>query len=182
MKKILMLTTLIGVLALTGCASTKVENNVPPSNMAGYENIYITEVKVESTERNAAGNEALKVKLSDWQQYSTNQLEEYIQSSQFEAINSIDGKTEKTLSIDLYVNVQYGNRALRWAAGIFGAGKGGVSSTLTAKDAVTDKVLYRATALTEMKGGGAGGDINNILVDNVRKLIETFRAHNAASN
>lgn len=55
------------------------------------------------------------------------------------------------------MNVQYGNRALRWAVS-FGAGKGGVNSILTVKDSKTWDIKYKAHADSDLAMGGAGGD------------------------
>ena len=159
---------------LCACGSAHVKTNIQSQDLAEYENILIGDINVYSKEPAAKNNPELEKKLKEWTEYSRNKLNEYISSSKYRKITSLDNVAGNTLLIDLDVNVQYGNRALRWAIG-FGAGKGGVNSTLTVKDAITGEIKYKAHADSDLSMGGAGGDIGVVLEENIKKLIDQYR-------
>lgn len=156
---------------LNGCGTAHTRTDVQAQNIESYQNILIQEVKVYSNEEAAKKNAPLQEKLRNWETYSRNQLEQYIKDSKYTLINSIDEIEGKTLLVDLDVNVQYGNRALRWAVG-FGAGKGGVDSVLIFKDSVTGDIKYKAYANSDLSMGGGGGDIDDVLKKNIEKLLK----------
>jgi len=159
---------------LFGCASTNLKTDVQSQDVSLYEKIYIGEVRVYSNEVAAKSNVALQKKLKSWEEYSRQQLEGYASDSRLALVDTLEGNTGNTLTIDLDVNVQYGNRALRWAVG-FGAGKGGVDSSLVVKDPETGAVKYKAQANSELTMGGAGGDIGDVLEKNIKKLIAQYK-------
>lgn len=164
---------LIVFLFLHGCSTAHIKVDIHEKNLKGYENILIQGVRVYSNEAAAKNNAPLQEKLKNWELFSRNQLEEYAINSNYNLIKSLDRVDGKTLLIDLDVNVQYGNRALRWAVG-FGAGKGGVYSVLTVKDS-TGEIKYKAQADSDLSMGGAGGDIGAVLEKNIKKLIKQYR-------
>ena len=158
---------------LYACGTAHVKTDVAAQDLHQYANIFIQDVRVYSNEASAKNNAPLQEKLKGWQSYTRGQLETYVNSSKFTLVQSLDDIKVDTLLIDLDVNVKYGNRALRWAVG-FGAGKGGVDSTLTVKDAKTGEVKYKAYADSDLSGGGAGGDIGDVLEENIRELIKQY--------
>lgn len=170
--KLAKITGLSLTVLLYGCGVAHIKPGVQSPDLGNYNGIAVNDVKVYSLEPAAKGNAALQEKLKNWQSYSSEQLSNYVATSSFQ--RAADGQQESTLLLDLDVNVQYGNRALRWAVG-FGAGKGGVLSTLTAKDARTGEIKFEAQADSDLSGGGAGGDIGAVLRKNIQTLIEHFR-------
>lgn len=161
------------ILFLTACGAAHVRTDVNANDLFSYDNVLIKEVKVYSLEAAAKDNDALQLKLKDWEMFSRNELESYVENSQYKLVDSIDAATGQTLLVDLDVNVTYGNRALRWAVG-FGAGKGGVNSVLTVKDAQSGEVKFRARADSDLSMGGAGGDVGAVLKRNIRKLVDQY--------
>lgn len=176
MKKIITIGILFGFLTLTGCASTAVKSGIQSNDMNNYSNISIQKVKVYSEEANAKNNEPLQVKLKNWERFSRTELEGYVEKSKYQLVDAID---DETLLVDLDVNVEYGNRALRWAVG-FGAGKGGVDSIITVKDSRSGEIKYQASAESELTMGAAGGDIEETLKENIKKLIDAYKKYNKA--
>ena len=77
---------------------------------------------------------------------------------------------------NLDIDVQYGNRALRYTVG-FGAGKGHVRSTLVVDDGAKQE-KYRSGADSDLAIGGFGGDIGAVLRDNIHKLVGALPAPN----
>ncbi|WP_226647755.1 hypothetical protein [Microbulbifer variabilis] len=159
---------------LGGCGVAHVKTDVHSQSFEGYKNIQIEDVRVYSKERSAKNNSILQEKLKGWEVYSREKLEEYARESNYQIVKSSSEAEGKTLLVDLDVNVQYGNRALRWAIG-FGAGKGGVESVLTVKDSETGIIKFKAHADSDLSMGGAGGDIEAVLKKNIKALIDQYR-------
>ena len=158
---------------LHACGIAHVKTEVVAQDIDQYTNIFIQDVRVYSNEASAKNNVPLQEKLKSWESYSRGQIESYINASKFTLVKSLDDTKSDTLLIDLDVNVKYGNRALRWAVG-FGAGGGGVDSTLTVKDAKTGEVKYRGHADSDLSVGIAGGDIGDVLEKNIRELMKAI--------
>ncbi|MDO8864275.1 hypothetical protein Q6D67_21645 [Haliea sp. E1-2-M8] len=158
---------------LFGCGTAHVKTDIQADNMHAYKNVLIEDVRVYSSEESAKTNAPLQEKLKDWELYSRQQLQSHVNSSKYTLVENLDEANGSTLLIDLDINVKYGNRALRWAVG-FGAGKGGVDSTITVKDAETGVVKYKAQADSDLSMGGAGGDIGNVLKENISKLLKQY--------
>ncbi len=166
---------------LYGCGVAHTKTDFQAKDMGLYKNILISEVKVYSNEAAAINNTPLQEKLKAWKIYSQEQLEKQLAASKYNLITSLDEADGETLLLTLDVNVRYGNRALRWAVG-FGAGKGGVDSILTVKDAKTAQVKYKARADSDLAMSAAGGDIGSVLEENVRKLITQYSGIETSKN
>lgn len=149
---------LIPLVFLYGCGVAHVKTDVAASDLNSYESVYIQDVKVYSNEAAAKTNEPLQVKMQEWTTFTRQEFENYVRNSNYELADSLPSTPNKSLIMDFDVNVAYGNRAMRWAVG-FGAGKGGVDSLLTVKDANTGEVKFKANADSDISMGGAGGDI-----------------------
>lgn len=173
-----MITLFVMLSFLYGCSSAQVKTEVEAKNLGDYENILIKEVRVYSNEPAAKKNFELHKKLDGWKVYSRSKLEEYIKSGRYNLIDTLGQTAGETLLVDLDVNVQYGNRALRWAVG-FGAGKGGVETVLTVTDSISGDVKYKTNAISELSMGAAGGDVGSVLKDNIRVIIKQLRAAEA---
>ncbi|MCP5007080.1 MAG: hypothetical protein GY941_24520 [Planctomycetes bacterium] len=159
---------------LYGCGAAHIKTDMQSPDLRLYEKFYIRDVKVYSNEPNAKTNIKLQRKMEYWASFTRKELEGYIRESHYSLVDSVGTESEKVLIADIDVNVVYGNRALRWAVG-FGAGKGGVDSLLTVNDAQTGKIKFKATSDSDLSMGGAGGDIDDVLKGNIRKLIDQYR-------
>lgn len=159
---------------LYGCGAAHIKTDIQSPDLRQYENFYVRDVKVYSNEPNAKTNIALQKKMEYWASFTRTELENYIRESHYRLVDSVEAESGKVLIADINVNVVYGNRALRWAVG-FGAGKGGVDSLLIVKDAQTGRIKFKATSDSDLSMGGGGGDIDAVLKDNIRKLIDQYR-------
>ena len=168
------LSTIVIVAMLYGCGVAHVKTDVQSQDLREYDNIFIRNVEVYSNEAAASNNLPLQEKLKSWELFSRNELESYVDKSQYKLVKSLENTSGKTLIVDLDVNVQYGNRALRWVVG-FGAGQGGVDSILTIRDADTGEVKFQAEANSDLSMGGAGGDIGDVLKENIKTLVEQYK-------
>ena len=173
-KKISSIVLVSLFLFLTGCGAAHVKTDIQSQKFTQYDNILIQSVKVYSKEVSAKDNQALQEKLRRWQSFASGQIQEYVRDSKFTPVASLRTARGATLLLDLDVDVQYGNRALRWAVG-FGAGKGGVYSVLTIKDARTGEIVYKSQADSDLSVGAAGGDIGSVLESNIKKLIAELK-------
>jgi hypothetical protein len=111
--------------------------------------------------------------MDEWEVFARGELEDYVNDSHYQLINQPPAITEKALIINLDIDLTYGNRALRYWIG-FGAGKGGVDSVLTAIDSETGDEKFRATAESDLSVGAFGGDMEAILKQNIRELVDQY--------
>jgi len=161
------------VLLFSGCSTTNARTEINVKTNMEYQNVVINDIKVYSEEDSAKTNAPLQQKFKTWQTYANNQLSQHVESSKYNLLTSNKNMPPASLLYDLDVNIIYGNRALRWAVG-FGAGKGGVHSTLTVRDANTAKIIYQGKGDSELKGGGLGGDMDAILKQNIAALLKRY--------
>ena len=168
------LVVMTAILTLYGCGAAHVKTDTKTADMRQYDNVIIQQVKVYSLEQAAKNNDELQEKLRQWATFSRTELEGYAQRSPYMLVDSLNGASGRTLIVDLDVNVQYGNRALRWAVG-FGAGQGGVDSELTMKDAASGKIQFHSEAHSDLSVGFAGGDMEAVLKENIRELLKDYK-------
>ena len=72
----------------------------------------------------------MQAQMIEWQQFARSEFENYVDESHYKLIKQLSDNPQKTLIINLDINMKYGNRALRYWVG-FGAGKGNVNSVLS---------------------------------------------------
>jgi hypothetical protein len=167
------LTLLFLVTTLYGCGVAHVRTDVASSDLHQYDKVFISEVKVQSQEAAAQDNAVLQTQMDEWEVFARGELEDYVNDSHYQLINQPPAITEKALIINLDIDLTYGNRALRYWIG-FGAGKGGVDSVLTAIDSETGDEKFRATAESDLSVGAFGGDMEAILKQNIRELVDQY--------
>ena len=156
---------------LAGCGAAHVRTELDFVDIEQYANVYIGRVDLYSKEQSAQTNEDLQMKLEEWQRFARSEIEQYVRGSSFQLVNQLPSDPERTLIINTDINVAYGNRALRYFVG-FGAGKGGVDSTLVIVDAKTGAEKFKAVAESDLAIGGFGGDMGAVLRKNIRKLTD----------
>lgn len=167
------LTLLLLVTTLYGCGAAHVRTDVASSDLHQYDKVFISEVKVHSQEAAAQDNADLQVKMVEWEVFARGELENYVNDSHYQLISQPPAITEKALIVNLDIDLTYGNQALRYWVG-FGAGKGGVSSVLTATDNETGDEKFRAAAESDLVMGGFGGDMAEVLKQNIRELVDQY--------
>lgn len=167
------LIAMLAVLLLYGCGVAHVKTDTQALDLRQYDNVLIQQVKLYSLEESAKDNDELQRKMRQWTAFSRAELEGYAQRSSYKLIDTLDAASGKTLTVDLDVNLQYGNRALRWAVGL-GAGSGAVDSELTMKDAHSGKVKFHSEAHSDLSVGFGGGDMEEVLKENIRELLKDY--------
>lgn len=158
------------VITLAACGRAHIREGTEDASLSQYTHAHIQNVKVYSREEAAKTNQPLQVKMENWQHYSRSMLETALTNSGLTLTESATVEGKKVLVVDLDIDMQYGNRALRWVVG-FGAGKGGVNSRLTAHDNTVEKLIFSAKAESDLAEGGAGGDMNRVLKKNIEALM-----------
>ncbi|RLV60537.1 hypothetical protein D5018_06205 [Parashewanella curva] len=164
----------IFAVTLLGCGAAHVNTKIHSENLKNYKNVYLSKVNVYSLESSAKDNAKLQAKLKNWQRFSKHQLTQTLQKNGYKISQSMDTSNPQLLA-DLDINVKYGNRALRWLVGEFGAGKGRVHSILKLKDARTKTVVYHIESESDLRVGGAGGDMEKVLKNNIYKLMAEYK-------
>lgn len=173
------LTLFLLVATLYGCGVAHVRTETESSDLHHYDKVYISEVKVYSLEDAAKTNVELQAKMDEWRSFARAELETYVNDSHYQLINKPPEDSEKALVANLDINLTYGNRAIRYFVG-FGAGKGSVNSVLTVADSHTGEEKFRGVAESDLAMGAFGGDMQAILKDNIKQLIDQYpRATNA---
>lgn len=173
-KRLKLLSTLaVSVVLLSACGTAHVRTDKVASDLHSYNNVFIQKVDIYSNEEAAKTNTQLQNKMVEWEAFARTELENYVQRSNYSLLTSKDQITERTLIVDLDVDLVYGNRAARYFGG-FGAGKGSVDSVLTVIDHQTSDLKFKATAESELSMGAFGGDMQGVLKSNIKKLIQQY--------
>jgi len=166
--------TIAAIIMLVSCGKAHIKQGVKASDLKSYSNIIIQNVQVYSNEEGAKENQELQAKMKQWGSFARTELEGYVNKSKYKLVKSADKAKGKTLIVDLDINVQYGNRALRYFVG-FGAGSGGIDSKLIVKDAKTGKIKFQSDVASDLSGGGFGGDMNETIRENIKVLVEHYK-------
>ena len=164
---------LLLIIFVSGCSSShkKVEENTQLIQ-SKYKVANITEVKLVSNESTIKQNEQLKNKLNI-------KIIENFKDGDFVVAEKQSDKNNNAITINTDVEFNPGNRALRWAAGIFGAGKATVYVKIEAIDSYSGKSILTKTILDSMSWGGGGGNaqsfVENAVDDASKDLIEELK-------
>ena len=170
-KKLLSLVVVI--LTLSGCGTAHVRTEMQSPDLHIYEKVFIDVVDVHSQEATAESNEALQAKMIEWESFARAELEGYVNESHYQLIYTLPETPDSSLVINLDIDLVYGSRVARYFAG-FGAGKGSVDSVLTVSDPVTEETKFQAVSESDMSVGAFGGDMEAVLKDNIKKLVEQY--------
>lgn len=161
------------VLTLYGCGAAHVRTEVASTDIHQYEKVFISKVDVHSQEETAEDNEKLQAKMVEWEIFARGELEDYVNESHYQLLTEPPGADEHALIINLDIDMVYGSRAKRYWAG-FGAGRGSVDSVLTVSDSQTGEQKFRAVAESDLSVGGFGGNMEAVLKENVRELVDQY--------
>jgi hypothetical protein len=165
---------LLGVLlTLSGCGVAHVRTEIESTDLHQYDNVFIDVVDVHSQEVNAESNEKLQTKMIEWESFARAELEGYVNESHYQLLNKLPETPDSTLVVNLDIDLVYGSRAARYWAG-FGAGKGSVDSVLTVSDPITKETKFRAVSESDLSMGGFGGDMQAVLKNNIKTLVEQY--------
>lgn len=166
---VLIITTSI----LAGCGAAHVRTEVASVDLHDYDFVYVENVNVHSEEASAEDNDKLQKMMIEWEQFARSEFENYVHESHYKLIEQLPDNPQKTLIANLDIDLKYGNRSLRYWVG-FGAGKGGVNSVLSVRDAVSEEEKFRSAAESDLAMGGFGGDMQAVLKKNIRELVEQY--------
>ncbi len=170
-----LLLTVLFAASLLGCGAAHLRPQDSPA-LGLAASAYIGRVTVSSKEESAKANEALQAKMRVWETEARSSLQEGLAARGYQVVTEAPTPSGATLIWNLDIDVQYGNRALRYTVG-FGAGKGHVRSTLVVDDGAKQE-KYRSGADSDLAIGGFGGDIGAVLRDNIHKLVGALPAPN----
>jgi hypothetical protein len=173
LKRPYLLSLLIMIVTLYGCGAAHVRTEVASNDLHQYDKVHISDVRVYSLEESAKTNEELKAKMDEWKIFARRELEAYINESHYQLVEENQPDNPLLLIVDLDINIAYGNRAMRYWVG-FGAGKGGVDSTLIVTDNITGQEKFRAVAESDLAIGGFGGNMEKVLKSNIKKLVDQY--------
>ena len=150
-----------------------VRTDLASSDLHQYDKVFISEINVHSQELAAQNNAVLQSQMNEWEVFARGELENYVNDSHYKLLNQRPASTEKALIVNLDIDLVYGNRALRYWVG-FGAGKGSVNSVLIVTDNQTGNEKFRAVSESDLSMGGFGGDMESVLKQNIRELVDQY--------
>lgn len=101
-------------------------------------------------------------------------VKEKFQDEGFAVISKKAGKREGLVNINVKIKYDPGNRALRWVAGIFGAGKGTIDAYIEAIDPTTGAIVASKTVNDSKRMGGAGGNFYDMAESTVEDIAEAI--------
>lgn len=99
-------------------------------------------------------------------------VKETFQDEGLTVLSENPGGKEGLVAINVRVKYDPGNRALRWVAGIFGAGKGTVEAYIEGIDPVTGNMVASTTETNTKRMGGAGGNFYDMAEETVEDAAE----------
>jgi hypothetical protein len=131
-------------------------------------------VTVASQEEAANNNAELQAKMRQWETEARSSLSKALAEKGYQVLDGAPVAATDPQTVDLDVDLQYGNRAMRYFVG-FGAGKGHVRSTMNIKD-MAGRVLFESAADSDLAMGGFGGDMGSVFRANIEKLLSSLPA------
>ena len=157
--------------ALVGCGTPHLR---PQSSTVAElpASAYIGRVTVSSQEEAAKSNAELQSKMRGWEAEARSRLQQALTTKGYHVVAEAPAQVGTTLTWNLDVDVQYGSRAMRYWIG-FGAGKGYVHSTLVVDDSANAE-KYRAGVDSDLDIGMFGGDIGQVMQENLDKLMSAL--------
>jgi hypothetical protein len=171
MRAFLVLSTV--VLVLAGCGAAHLQTQ-PIENVSLAPAVRLGSVTVGSQEESAKTNAPLQAKMRQWEADARSNLSGALVEKGYRVLDGAPAPGEDTQTVDLDVDLQYGNRAVRYLVG-FGAGKGHVRSKMKIQDSA-GKVLFQSGADSDLSMGGFGGDIGAVFTTNIKKLLSSLPA------
>ena len=160
-------------LALLGCGSSPSKQSnapLPVIQKNKYTHAYVSTVSVtlmddEPDEKRVADKQTMEQKLPAV-------IKEKLKEEGFQLLAENPGKREGLILVNAKVKYDPGNRALRWVAGIFGAGKGTVETSIEAIDPNSGRVVAKEEKTESKRGGGGGGDFYGMVESTVEDFTE----------
>ncbi|QCB46308.1 DUF4410 domain-containing protein [Hydrogenophaga sp. PAMC20947] len=99
-------------------------------------------------------------------------LKEELEDNGFAVPAAMPANKAGAVVINLEFQYNPGNRALRWTAGIFGAGKGILNGKIEALDVTTGALIATRSGSDATRMGAFGGDFYGSVEDMVEELAE----------
>jgi len=104
-------------------------------------------------------------------------LKNIIEEKKYKLIlTELESNSNGTLSLKLDIDINYGNKALRYFVG-YGAGKGTIHSDLKVIDKATGKIKFHADSKSELKIGAFGGDMKKVIKKNIDILLNKYKVY-----
>jgi hypothetical protein len=159
-------------LALLGCGSSSVkQSNAPlPVTHNKYTHAYVANVSV--TLMDDAPDDQRITEKQNLEQKLPAVIKQKLKEEGLQLLAENPGKREGFILINAKVKYDPGNRALRWVAGIFGAGKGTVEASIEAIDSNSGRVVATEAKNESKRMGGAGGNFYGLVESTVEDITE----------
>ena len=164
MKSALIVVSLLLTLALSACGYVHTATIKPSDGAQAPREVVLAPVQVTSVEQNA---DALTLN-AQWNQMATDQLQAML------AGKKIAVAPDAPTSILCRINVEYGNRAVRYFVG-FGAGKGNIDVSIVLQDK-DGKTLYSTDSKAHLAVGLFGGGMRGVVSDAIQDAVNAFGA------
>ena len=162
--------TILMMTLLQACGFAHVRTNVSPSELKKYSLANIGKIVVVSTEQNAD----LQDLNREWEALIRSELEELLSRNHLGQPPAGE-RTQATLSFNVDMVIEYGNRGMRYlTGGIGGAGRGTVKTTLRVNDVDTGKLQYQSESESKLSLGFFGGSMRSTIRENIKKLLDHY--------
>jgi hypothetical protein len=152
------------VAAMTLCACGGVHHRVTPKaqDLPALKQIVVLPVEVNSKEQTPEA-QALN---EQWKKIAADELRTLLDARGIAAAAGGD------FTVGCFVNVVYGNRALRYMVG-FGAGAGHMSVAIELKNR-QGTVLFATTSEADLAAGAFGGDMAGVARSTILEAVKKF--------
>lgn len=158
---------------LQACGGTQVIPGQASGDTSQYKAAHISEIVISSAE----GNEDELANNKKMESYARSKLEEVMAEKHFVSIDEATAKKSPALVFKFKSSVNYGIRAARMAVPFTFAGTGTVSSQFEVTDSISKKLIYSASAESNLKAGAFGGGMDSTIEKNIDELLEAFDKH-----
>jgi hypothetical protein len=137
-----------------------------------YTRVYVSGVSVTLIDENPDDN-----RLRDKKTFEDKipfLVKEKLKDEGFTVLPENIGRRESVININVKVKYDPGNRALRWVAGMFGAGKGTIDAYVEAIDPTTGAFVASKMENNSKRMGGAGGNFYDMAESTVEDVTEAL--------
>lgn len=163
-NRLCLVAMLVFTALLSACGGVHSTIDTPRDSSVVVKEVTLLPVRVDSKEQNA---DALALN-EQWKTMAAEELQTMMASK------SIARSNDSEATVACHIDVEYGNRALRYLVG-FGAGAGHMKVSIELKDK-SGKVLYASNSKADLAMGMFGGDMKQVANDAITAAVKQFGA------
>ena len=146
------------VFALLGSSTWAADADSPMK----YSVVHVTKVEI-AADMDRDNPDEVKY-YRDLEEEATAQLKSWFSGEGYRVAENADPADPKQATITTKAVFNAGNQAVRWVAGIFGAGKASAKVTMEATESSSGKKLFSKEAEDTMRVGGFGGNASRFFL------------------